>query len=82
MCSGLVTASAADLAEARRRAYAAVARIDWLDAVFRRDIGLGPETIPSMGEGYSDLRISAASYGERGHKMVIVTRPVQRPDHA
>jgi phosphoribosylamine---glycine ligase len=35
-----VTASAADLAEARRRAYAAVARIDWPDAVFRRDIGI------------------------------------------
>jgi phosphoribosylamine---glycine ligase len=35
-----VTASGSDLAEARRRAYAAVDRIDWPDGFCRRDIGL------------------------------------------
>ncbi len=34
-----VTALGADLAEARRRAYAAVDRIDWPQGFCRRDIG-------------------------------------------
>src|SRR5262249_14182883 len=34
-----ITASGRDLAEARRRAYAAIDRIDWPDGFCRRDIG-------------------------------------------
>ena len=34
-----VTASGANLAQARERAYAAVDRIDWPEGVCRRDIG-------------------------------------------
>ncbi|WP_020175190.1 phosphoribosylamine--glycine ligase [Methyloferula stellata] len=36
-----VTGIGADLAEAREKAYAAVAAIDWPEAVYRKDIGAG-----------------------------------------
>ncbi len=36
-----VTGLGADLAEAREKAYAAVAAIDWPEAVYRKDIGAG-----------------------------------------
>jgi phosphoribosylamine--glycine ligase len=34
-----ITGIGADLAEAREKAYAAIAALDWPEAVYRKDIG-------------------------------------------